>query len=238
MPNAPAFPADLSSSAIDVIAFSFYVLSIIGFLAVLINGLVLVQTQYALQSILQTSIMPAIIHRNPSRRQRTDAEWALNQHDVEATAVMRRARPFALCGPLPSTVTMIAIPVSLHFSGVGDLGFRVLLSMLLITIIHFANACTLHTYFNLIEQETRICFGSEVCSAQGEKRRSGNLFIYFTILFALSFVKTGEKGEDDDATKGWEPPSAYSALPLRIARLSQDFAEMEPSANDELERLV
>src|SRR2546423_722970 len=111
------------------------------FLPAFTNALPLIQPQPALQSKLKPRIRPAIIHRNPSRRERTDAEWALNQHDVEATAVMRRARPFALFGPLPSTVTMIAIPVSLHFSGVGDLGFRVLLSMLLITIIHFANAC-------------------------------------------------------------------------------------------------
>jgi hypothetical protein len=73
-------------------------------------------------------------------------------------------------------VTMIAVSVSLHLNSVGDLGFRVVLSILLITIIHCANACTFHTYFGMINQERRISLGSDVCSAWDEKRGSGYLF--------------------------------------------------------------
>jgi hypothetical protein len=238
MPNVPVLPPGSSSFAVDAIKFSFYVLSVTGFLTIVVSGLVVLRTQYALQSIPNNSVVPALNRRKSNIHKKTDTERALNQHDLEATAIMRRARPFALFGPLPSAITMIAVPVSLHLNRVGDLGFRVLLSILLIAVIHCANACTLHTYFSLIEEERTISFGSDVCSAREEKRRCRNLVIYFTVLFALSFVKTNEKNDDADATEGWEPASAYSPLPFRIARLSQDLSDLEPHAGGELERLA
>jgi hypothetical protein len=34
---------------------------------------------------------------------------------------------------------------------------------------HFANTCTLHTYFSLINKETTLSFGSEICSSRDEE---------------------------------------------------------------------
>jgi hypothetical protein len=99
-------------------------------------------------------------------------------------------------------VTVIAVSVSLHLNSIGDLGFRVVLSILLITIIHCAIAYTFHTYFSMIKQETKISLGSDVCSAWNEKRGSGYLFVSFTVLFAVSLYQNNEKDKYADATKG------------------------------------
>jgi hypothetical protein len=235
----PTVPSGLSSFAIDGTKFSFYLLGVAGFVVIVISGLVLVRTRYALNAIFkENSLMPNSEDRKPVIHTNRDTERALNKQDVEATAVMRRARSFAIFGPLPSVLTMIAVPVSLHLNSVGDIGVRVLLSLLLITIIHCANACTLQTYFSLIEKETRVCFGSEVCPARDEIMRSGYLKIYLTLLFALSFVKTNTKNEHADATNGWEPAATYAPFPFTLARLSEDLSDMESITGGELQRLV
>lgn len=236
----PTLPSGFSSFAIDGTVFSFYLLSVFGFLAIVVSGLVLVRTQYALKAIAEkdSGVPTTFKHRKPRPHKKTFTESVLNQRDLDATAVMSRARSFALFGPLPSVLSMIAIPVSLHFNSVGDIGVRVLLSVLLIGIIHCANACTLQTYFSLLEKETRVSFGSEVCSARDEKKRSGRLFLYFTMLFALSLVKTDEKEEPADTTTGWEPATAYSPLPFRVARPLEDFSDAGNIAGEELERFV
>jgi hypothetical protein len=236
---APTSLSGLSSFAIDGAKFSFYLLSVAGFLATVVSGIVLVQAQYALKAITEKDrLVPTAEDRQSRIHKATNTDCALTQRDLEATAVMRRARIFALFGPLPSVLPMIAIPVSLHLNSVGDIGVRVLLSVLLIGIIHFANACTLQNYFCLIEKETRVSFGSEVCSPRDEKMRSRYLFIYLTVLFALSSVKTKEKDEHADVATGWEPATTYSPLPFRVARLSEGFSDVESIVGEELQRLA
>jgi hypothetical protein len=199
----PNSPSGLTSFAINSTKFSFYLLGVGGFLVIVISGLLLVRTHYALNAIVkENSLILSSEDRKPGIHTKRDTECVLNKQDLEATAVMRRARSYALFGPLPSVVTMIAVPISPHLNNVGDIGVRVLLSLLLITIIHCANACTLQTYFSLIEKETRVCFGSEVCPARDEIKHSRYLMIYLTLLFALSFVKPNAKDEHADATNG------------------------------------
>jgi hypothetical protein len=234
------WPSGLSSFAVHTTKFSFYLLSVAGFLVLVISGLVLIQTQFALKAIAEkNSRVPTLADRKSGMHAETDAECARNQCDLEATAVMGRARHFALFGPLPSVLTMIAVPVSLHLNSVGDAGVRVLLSVLLITIIHCANACTIQTYFSLIGKETRISFGSEVCSARDEKMRSGYLMrTYLTVLFVSSFVQANAKAARVDATDGWALGITYSPLPFTLARLSEDFSDTDSMSSRELARLV
>lgn len=86
MPNVPALPSGSSSLAIDAIKFSFYVLSVTGFLTIVVSGLVVLRTQYALQSIPDDSIVAPLNSRKSNIHKKTDAECALNRHDLEATA--------------------------------------------------------------------------------------------------------------------------------------------------------
>ena len=90
---------------------------------------------------------------------------------MAATAAMKRARAFALFGPLPTLPTLVSIPVALHLNGVGDVMVRVMLSAFLVAIIHCTNACTLQTYFRVVRDEARMSFGPEICSAQRDEAR-------------------------------------------------------------------
>lgn len=231
-------PFGLSSFVIHAIKFSFYLLSVAGFLVVVVSGLVLLRTQYAFRRLAGTEgVSPTPGERRSALQKSINATPGLTERDLEATAVMKRARRFALFGPLPSALTMITIPIFLHLNSVGNSGVRLLLSLLLVTLIHCANACTLHTYFSLLENETRISFGSELRSAQDEKTHSRLLFVYFTVLFALSFVKINNKEAHTDVTKRWKLTAAYSTLPFAAAQLSQDFSDIESIAGGESERL-
>lgn len=191
-------PSSINMSVIEVTKFSFYLLGVSGFLVLMISGLVIVRTQFALEAFAdKDGPLPTIsVDRKPRIHTKTEP---FSQRDQAVTAVIRRARSFALFGPLPSLLSMVAVPVSLHLDSVGDGGFRVLFSALLISIIHCANACYVQTYFGLIAKKTRVSFGAGVCSAREEKIRSGRVMrIYLTVLFALSFVRTDAKDERAD----------------------------------------
>jgi len=71
-----------------------------------------------------------------------------------------------------------------------------MLSVLPIAIIHFANACTLHTYVSLINKETTPFFGPETCSARDEEVHSRWLMgIYLTTPFTLSCIQDARHWE-------------------------------------------
>ena len=116
-----------------------------------------------------------------------DTEYALNDRDMEATAILRRADSFTILGLFLSVNPMTTV---LYQSSVGDTEARMILSVLLIAMIHFANTCTLRTYLGFINKGTTPSFGPEFCSSRDEVRSRWLMKICLTTLFTLSWVET------------------------------------------------
>src|ERR1700743_2141953 len=66
-----------------------------------------------------------------------NAEYALNDHDMEAIAILRRANSFTIFGLFLSVNPMTTMPVSPHLNSVSDTKARVMLSILLIATDYF-----------------------------------------------------------------------------------------------------
>lgn len=106
-------PSVLSSFTIDATKFSFYQLSVAGFLILVISGLVLIRTQYALRAIAEktTTYLTSTTENLSSTQTMTlnmlsmTATWKLPPFCNELEAL-------PLFGPLPSVIPMTTVPVS------------------------------------------------------------------------------------------------------------------------------
>jgi hypothetical protein len=136
-----------------------------------------------------------------------------------------------LCGPLCCLPGLVAMPISLSLathSNCADkyeasscaTGISVLVMIaLLLAIIHYSNASTMHHYFSFVENEQYLIFGEAIRTARQERLRShGPKRGHLVVVFALCGIDSC-----------WRDPESFAKYQMRQAEvLEEEIGVMQP----------